>query len=288
MEHKYADVNGVRLHYVTAGSGSLVLFLHGFPEFWYQWKKQLEVFSKTHHAVAPDLRGYNLSEKPEGVESYKMKVLIQDVRLLCEHLGAKKMVLVGHDWGGAIAWTFALRYPEYLERLIILNAPHPIVFDRELRENPLQQKASEYILFLRSQRAEEVLSQNSYGWLTEAVLNRNVKKGFLSQEDARAYVHAWSQPGALTGMLNYYRANRIGPGTEAIAAMGDFAGMSTKIHLPTLVLWGERDPFLLMGNLQGLTDWVTSLTVKRFPDISHWIVQEIPDQVNAAIREFVG
>lgn len=286
LEHKYAELNGVRLHYVTIGKGKLIMFLHGFPEFWYAWKRQLLEFGGDYQAVAPDMRGYNLSSKPTGVEKYRTKYLIEDVRALAEHLGHRKFVLVGHDWGGAVAWPFAMRHPDYLEKLIIINAPHPVVFARELRHNPAQQKASQYILLHRSAEAEEILSRDNYAALANAVLKNGLKEGYFTEEDKQEYLKAWSQPGALTGMLNYYRATQLGSFT------GDSddttaASPANMITVPTLVIWGEKDTYLLPGNLEGLEQYVTNLTVKRVPDASHWIVHEKPDLVNRYIREFV-
>lgn len=286
LEHKYAELNGVRLHYVTIGKGKLIMFLHGFPEFWYAWKRQLLEFGGDYQAVAPDMRGYNLSSKPAEVEKYRTKYLIEDVRALAEHLGHRKFVLVGHDWGGAVAWPFAMRHPDYLEKLIIINAPHPVVFARELRHNPAQQKASQYILLHRSAEAEEILSRDNYAALANAVLKNGLKEGYFTEEDKQEYLKAWSQPGALTGMLNYYRATQLGSFT------GDSddttaASPANMITVPTLVIWGEKDTYLLPGNLEGLEQYVTNLTVKRVPDASHWIVHEKPDLVNRYIREFV-
>src|SRR5947199_201168 len=138
MDHAYADVNGVRLHYVTTGRGPLVLFLHGFPEFWYAWTAQLAEFGRDHRAVAPDMRGYNLSSKPTDLAAYRVKHLVTDVRALADHLGATTFALVGHDWGGVVAWAFALAHPDRLEQLVVVNAPHPTIFERELVENPAQ------------------------------------------------------------------------------------------------------------------------------------------------------
>src|SRR5271166_2812118 len=131
LRHEFAGVNGVRLHYVTAGTGKLLLFLHGFPEFWYEWKRQLEEFSRDFRVVAPDMRGYNLSSKPAGVDQYKLDFLLEDVRALVQHLGCDKCILAGHDWGGFVAWTFAGLFPDRVEKLIIINAPHPAIFLRE-------------------------------------------------------------------------------------------------------------------------------------------------------------
>ena len=287
FEHKYADVNNVRLHYVTAGEGKLMMFLHGFPEFWYEWKNQLAEFGRDYHAVAPDMRGYNLSSKPLDVEQYRMKYLIEDVRALVEHLGYKKFFLVAHDWGGAVAWPFAMRYPEYLEKLVIINAPHPIVFVRELRDNPAQQKASRYILLHRTPEAENMLSRDNYAPLVASLLGDGIRQGYFTEEDKKAYIEAWSQPGALTGGLNYYRAADLGPftGGSADALSADPALFA--IATPTLVIWGEKDRWLLTGNLEGLEKYVPNLTIRRIPDGSHWVVHEKPHLVNSYIREFI-
>jgi pimeloyl-ACP methyl ester carboxylesterase len=290
LEEHYAHLNGVRLHYVTAGTGNLVLFVHGFPEFWYAWKKQLLEFGKDHLAAAPDMRGYNLSEKPPAVDQYQLKLLVEDLRALAEHLGQKPFVLVGHDWGGMVAWAFALHYPDYLRKLVVINAPHPAIFDRELRENPAQQKASEYMLMFRSSRAEEILSANNYAFLFDGVLREGLKAGHFTDEDRRAYLDAWSKPGALTGGLNYYRAAHAGPPVPGTApGESGFAGgfPTLTVKVPTLVIWGEKDPYLLTGNLDGLEEFVPDLAVKRIPDATHWVVHEKPALVNDSIRAFL-
>ena len=290
IEHNYAHVNGVRLHYASSGHGKLVLFAHGFPEFWYAWKNQLLEFGRDYRAVAPDMRGYNLSDKPAGVDHYQIKFLCEDLRTLAEYLGYKRFVLVGHDWGGAVAWAFALHLPAYLEKLVVINAPHPALFERELRDNPAQQKASEYMLMLRSPEAEQILSANQSEFLYEGVLSAGVKAGYFSEEDRKAYLDAWSQPGALTGGLNYYRAAHIGPASSAGESVkGNFvSGLSElTVKVPTLVIWGEKDPYLLTGNLEGLEGFVSDLTVELISDATHWVVHEKPVLVNHFIREFL-
>jgi epoxide hydrolase 4 len=291
IKHDYAEVNGVRLHYATAGNGKkLIVFLHGFPEFWYEWKNQLLEFGKDYTAVAPDMRGYNLSAKPAEVDQYQVKYLIEDVRALADKLGHKKFILVAHDWGGAVAWAFAIAHPEYLEKLVIINAPHPGVFARELKENPAQQKASGYMLMFRSPQAEQILSANNYAALVGAVLREGLKTGAFTEEDKKAYIEAWSQPGALTGGLNYYRASRIGPPAEGDKEAASFATSfpSLDVKVPTLVIWGEKDMALLTGNLEGLDKYVPNLKVKRIPDGTHWVIHEKPEAINAYIRQFVA
>jgi pimeloyl-ACP methyl ester carboxylesterase len=280
VSHEYAEVNGVRLHYAKTGHGPLILFLHGFPEFWYEWKNQLVEFGNDHTAVAPDLRGYNLSSKPSELSAYAVPTLVEDVRQLADRLrGGTKFTLVAHDWGGAVAWVFAAMHPEMLDRLVIINAPHPTVFNRELHENPAQQQASQYMLMFRSPAAEATLSANNYATLATIV--------GVTGEDKDAYIAAWSQPGALTGGLNYYRASRVGPpqpGEDPSAA----SSPPLMIRVPTLVIWGEKDTALLTGNLEGLDRYVPSLTVKRIPDATHWVVREKSSEVNLLIRAFLA
>ncbi len=290
MEHHYADVNGIRMHYVTSGSGKLILFAHGFPEFWYAWRAQLEEFGRDHQAVAPDLRGYNLTSKPEGVDQYRPKHLIEDLRALAAHLGAEKFVLVAHDWGGAVAWGFALAYPELLEKLIIVNAPHPGIFARLMHSHPAQQAASQYMRMFCTPEAEDILSRNGHQALTDIVLTHGLKRGYFDEADRRAYIDAWSQPGALTGGLNYYRASRLlapAPGTPPPASELVLDTAALTVRVPTLVIWGERDTALTTANLDGLDEFVPDLTVRRIPDANHWVVHQKPDLVNSYIREFL-
>ncbi len=293
LKDQYVHVNGVKLHVVTAGKGPVILFLHGFPEFWYEWKDQLAEFGKDHLAVAPDMRGYNLSDKPEALDQYKINVLVEDVRALGDHFShQKKFVLVAHDWGGAVAWAFAIAHPEMLEKLVIVNAPHPGVFGRLLATDAAQQQASQYMLMFRSPQAEQTLSANNYAWLVGAVLGDGLKSGVFTEEDKQAYIKAWSQPGALTGGLNYYRANEVGPaggGQGATPPRGNFAvdPNALMVKVPTLVIWGEKDTALLTQNLDGLDKFVPQLTIKRIPDGSHWVIHEKRAEVNAAIRDFI-
>jgi pimeloyl-ACP methyl ester carboxylesterase len=291
LEHDYAALaNGMRLHYVSAGAGPLMLFVHGFPEFWYEWKDQLAEFGRDHRAVALDMRGYNLSSKPAEVSAYKPRHLVEDLRLLIEHLGAARCVMVAHDWGGAVAWNFAAAHPERLDRLVIVNAPHPVTFARELRDNPAQQAASAYMNLFRSEKAERVLAEHDHARLTRMTLDTwAANGGTASDDDRRAYLEAWSQPGALTGSLNYYRASPLHPpeaGSKEAPPRLD--PEMFRVRVPTLVIWGERDQALLTGNLDGLEAMVDRLQVVRIPEGSHWVVHEQPETVNALIRAFVS
>ncbi|HAM54884.1 MAG TPA: alpha/beta hydrolase, partial [Candidatus Rokubacteria bacterium] len=196
--------------------------------------------------------------------------------------------LVGHDWGGAVAWAFALAHPDRLAGLVIVNAPHPGVFARELRENPAQQRASRYMLVFRSPEAEALLAEDAYARMVR-MFREDLGPRF-TEADRAAYVEAWSQPGALTGGLNYYRAAGVGPPAPDGAPARSFGGDPARlvVRVPTLVIWGERDRALLPGNLEGLERFVPDLRVRRVPHASHWVVHEEPDLVNGAIREFLA
>ena len=289
LKQGFAQANGVRLHYQSAGSGRLVLFLHGFPEFWRCWKRQLEHFGTDHLAVAPDMRGYNLSDHPEGVAQYRTKLLVEDIRQLAAGFTQEKFVLVAHDWGGAVAWSFAIAYPELLSHLVIINSPHPYGCWRELATNPAQQRASDYMLLLRDAKAERVLSENNYARLLKMRFAGRAEGPGL-EADRAAYLEAWSQPGALTGSLNYYRASPLYPPTEADAGAAKLK-LDPKdflVRVPTLAIWGERDTALLPSILDGVEEWVPGIEVVRVPDATHWVMDEKPDLVNTEIRRFIS
>jgi len=289
---EYADLNNIRLHYVSCGEGRLVVFLHGFPEFWAAWESQLSAFGKHNHAVALDMRGFNLSSKPADPQNYHIKILIEDLRALVTYLGYEKMILVAHDWGGGVAWAFANRHPELIEKLIIINSQHPAIFARELIHNPNQQKASSYMNFFRSAEAEELLSKNNFAFLFNA-LTTGSSKWRIDDETRRRYIEAWSQPGALTGGLNYYRVSPLYPAqSEEQKALLQRIMQAPRemfaVTVPTLVIWGELDEQLLAGNIEGLGDYVEHLTIRRVADASHWIIHEQPELINFYIDDFIN
>ncbi|MDK9704295.1 MAG: alpha/beta hydrolase [Sulfuritalea sp.] len=296
MEHFFAPVNGIKLHCAAEGAADapLMLFIHGFPEFWYAWKSQLEEFGKDHRAVAFDLRGHNLSDKPEGVDAYRVKPLLEDLRQLIEHLQAGKTdtscILVAHDWGGAIAWTFAAAYPQYVKKLVIINAPHTVPFARALAHDPVQQEASHYMLLLRHPKAERVLQENNYERLLKMFSRTADGRCALSDEEIPLYRAAWSQPGALSCALNFYRASPLYPPTA-----DDPGGAALKldpatltVRVPTLVIWGEADAALGAVLLDGLEELVPDLRIERIPEGSHWVIHEQPQRVGTAIRKFLA
>jgi pimeloyl-ACP methyl ester carboxylesterase len=282
LVHETVAANGLKFHVARAGDGPLMLFLHGFPEYWAMWRPMLEHFgARGWCAAAPDLRGYNLSEKPAAVEAYRAKHLMADVLALAAHYTRDKFVLVAHDWGGAVAWGVAIAHPERLEKLVMLNSPHPYLFWRELCHNPAQLRASEYMRFFRLEKAERVLSENGYARLLGAFSD-------LDDNSRKALVAAWSQPGALTGGLNYYRASPMfppsadDPGAKKLQLKAeDFI-----IKVPTLVVWGERDTALLPGCIDGLDQVVPDLKLVRVPEASHWIAREQTARVIREIEAF--
>jgi epoxide hydrolase 4 len=282
IRHETVEANGLRFHCARAGEGPLMLFLHGFPEYWAMWQPLLEHFgARGWCAVAPDLRGYNLSEKPAAVEDYRPKHLMADVLALAAHYSKDRFVLVAHDWGGAVAWGVAIAQPQRLSKLVMLNSPHPYIFWRELCNNPAQQKASEYMLLFRLPKAERVLSENGYARLLQSFAD-------IDPEARHALVQAWSQPGSLTGGLNYYRASVMyppspqDPGAKKLQLKReDFV-----VRVPTLVLWGERDTALLPGCIDGLEEVVPDLKLVRVPEATHWIARERTDLVIREIEAF--
>ncbi len=279
LRHAYAEVNGIRMHYVTAGSGPLVLMLHGFPEFWYSWRKQIPALAEHFTVVAPDMRGYNETDKPAW--GYEIDVLAADVLGLIAALGHERATLVGHDWGGAIAWATAIAHPHRIERLAILNAPHPVVFGRHLRRNPAQMRRSWYMgFFLLPMLPELAIRANGYA-LVERVFRGTTPPGTFSDEDIAAYKAALSRPGALTAALNYYRAaGRRG-------ARGLVASRDRRCEVPTLLIWGEDDFALSAEMVDETAEFVSDLTVRRLPGVSHWVQHQAPDEVNAALLEFL-
>lgn len=286
----YVERGGVRIHYVESGSGPLVLMLHGFPQFWWLWRSQLADLGRDYHAVAPDMRGYNLSSAPPEVEAYRMRHLLADVRGLVDDLGSERFTLVGHDWGGIVAWAFAVKHPELLERLVIIDAPPPFTWGRELERTPRQREAVRYMedFSKPAPLAEELLSANDFAAMETLAIERGIERGYLGEADRALYRAAWSRPGALTGGLNYYRAAgmgeqvQFGQPPEAQERM-----RSMRVEVPTLVIWGGDDNFLLPGLTRGLEQWVPDVRVEILDGAGHWVPQERPEEVSSLIRGFL-
>ncbi|MBC7969725.1 MAG: alpha/beta hydrolase [Verrucomicrobia bacterium] len=277
--HDTIHTNGIKLHYVTQGEGPLMLFLHGFPEFWYSWRHQIPEFATDHKVVAVDLRGYNESDKPEAQSAYVMAEFMKDVKGVIEGLGYDRCLLVGHDWGGAIAWSFAYAYPELVDRLVILNLPHPAKFAEGLR-TPQQLLRSAYIFFFQIPLLPELLIQlNDYQVLETAFKGMAVNKNAFSDEDIEAYKNAFARRDTLTAALNYYR-NVFAQGLTS----RDWGILTT----PTLMIWGEADTALGKELTYGTEKYVQDFRIRYIPHCSHWVQQEQPQLVNQLIRDFLG
>ena len=289
---QYCEVSpGITLHYASCGERGrpLMLFLHGFPEFWRAWQDVLPLMGDRWYAVAPDLRGFNLSSRPPEVAAYKAPLLVADVAALIERLGYEKAVVVAHDWGGAVGWALAIARPERVERLVILNSPHPLTFQRALANDPEQQAASRYMNWLRTPGAEAALAENDFARMERFLVGAAGARWFAG-ETRDAYRRAWGQPGALTGGCNYYRVSPLYPPTDDDpgAARLSLREEDFVVRVPTLVLWGDQDTALRPILLEGLERMVPRLTIERFPDASHWLAHEQPQRVAQAIRRFCG
>jgi pimeloyl-ACP methyl ester carboxylesterase len=266
------------LHYVAAGAGPLTILLHGFPEFWYSWRDALGPLAAIRRVVALDMRGYNFSDKPRN--GYDLASLCADVRGVIEGFGARQADIVGHDWGGVIAWAFAMREPNYTRRLVAISAPHLALALRAMRR-PRQLIRSSYVGFFQLPGlAERAIAADNYGAVWSAFRSADRAREWLSDADIQRYITAIARPGALTAALSYYRQLvRGGPAAMGVARM---------ITAPTLVLWGEQDPYLGVEMLDGLEDWVADIRVRRFPDAGHFVNQQRPESVNAELVAFLA
>ena len=281
LAHRFADLGDVRLHYVEAGEGPLVLLLHGFPQFWYEWRHQIPALVEAgFRVVAPDMRGYNLSDKPPGVRAYRLELLARDVERLILACGERTAAVVGHDWGAIVAWIVAMRHPARVGRLAILNVPHPARFLEGLL-SPMQLLRSSYMFFFQVPRfPEEVIRAGDFA-LLRSVLGRDPVQGeAFAAEDIERYIEAMAQPGALTATLNYYRALLRNP--------GETRALLQRVEAPVLVIWGERDRFLSRRLAEPPHLWVPNLVrVKRLPDASHWVAEDRPLEVNTLLLDFL-
>lgn len=291
--HHETIVNGVRVHYVEAGEGPLVVLLHGFPEHWYAWREQIPALVEAgYRVVAPDMRGYNASEKPHGVEAYRIGTLVEDVRSLIEDCGEAHATIVGHDWGGVIAWEVAARYPDIVDRLAVLNAPHPAVYRRELRSRRSDQaKRSSYALFFQLPWLPEALFRAFGRRALEKLLREAPENPDAFDDEAIArYEDACSRPGAMTSMLNYYRSLFRGNLRSLLPGRGhpDETARDGVISQPTLLIWGMQDWALSPRLTKGIDQWVPDVRVERLPEASHWVQADAPDRVNELLIDFLG
>lgn len=275
IEEKYIKTNDITLHTIVIGKGRPVILLHGFPDFWYGWKGIIPELKTKFKLIIPDMRGYNLSDKPKGTQKYKMKYLIDDIKGLINALNLERPYLAGHDWGGVVAWGFAEKYPELIRKLIILNAPHLKIFASLLQTNKAQQKASSYIFQFLKPGGEQFLFEDDFRWLKFAVFNGLQNKKSLNDFDKEQYMKAWSQPDAIISGVNYYKAN---------VSFDDFTGF---INVPTMVFHGMKDTALLPVILEGVEKYVRDLKILKIPNSSHWIMHEEPHLISTKIIEFL-
>jgi epoxide hydrolase 4 len=281
LEHNYIETNGIKLHVAQAGpkSGVPVMLLHGFPEFYYGWRKQIPALIEAGcRVIVPDQRGYNLSDKPKGVKSYHIYTLVDDIIGLIDALGYEKVNLVGHDWGAVVAWTLAILHPERLHRLSIMNVPHPAVMKRFLQRDLEQIRRSWYVFFFQ------------LPWLPEAGMKQDNWRGAVStlrgsgkihtftNEDIEKYKEAWSQPGAMTAMINWYRA---------IIRYQPSMPKDMRIKVPTLMMWGMKDFALSHRMARPSMDYVDEGNLILFPDATHWVHLDAAEEVNHYLIDFI-
>lgn len=283
---------GVELDVWTAGDPASppILFLHGFPESHRTWRHQMAALSATHYCIAPDQRGYAGSSKPAKVSAYCVPTLIADVFALADAIGIGHFTLVGHDWGGAIAWAVALKDQVRVERLIICNAAHPYVFQHSLIYNLPQRANSQYIREFRERDIEGEVATKGMDWFFADRFQNKLSAGPISDEDRAAYIAEWSQPGALTGMLNWYRASPMQvPAMDAPLITTAFLDRPfPKLTMPVLVIWGMKDEALLPCQLEGLSGHIDNLKVAQIEDAGHFVTWENPSAVNAAMQDWLA
>lgn len=281
MTDRYADINGIKLHYVIEGDkGPLVILLHGFPEFWYAWHNQIPALSPYCRVVAPDMRGYNLSSKPKGVKNYTLDTLAADIKALIAHLGESKAYIVGHDWGGCVAWALAAFNPEVVEKLAILNMPHPAEMRQQLLAFNWQQwKKSWYVFFFQlPYLPESRLQKNVKGFFKAALRGWAFRKEAFPDQVIDQYVAVYSQKDAFEGPINYYRA--------LFRNMGILKKMK-HIEMPVLMLWGENDKALGKELAANTPNYCQRLSLRYIPNCSHWIQHDYPELVNSYLLDFI-
>ena len=270
--------------------GEPIIFLHGFPESHRTWRFQMQALAGEYRVVAPDQRGFGSSDKPQEVEAYKTDRVVEDLAALADALGIGAFTLVGHDWGGAAAWLAALRHPERVKRLVIVNAPHPLIFQNSLIDDEPQRAASQYISRFRDPRMEALIAAMGLETFFEKSFGSHVDLRRIADAERQAYLDDWAQPGALTAMLNWYRASAIEvpePGESAHKPLWALAPFP-KLKMPVLLVWGLKDKALLPVQLEGLDRLVEDLRFVVEPDAGHFIPWEKPETVTSALRDFLG
>ncbi len=297
VEHQHVTIDEVDIHFVEAGKNhsQTIVFLHGFPESWHTWQNQITYFSQNYRVIAPDLPGYNLSDKPSNINFYQVPNLISFFSKFIKAVAyQQELILVAHDWGGAISWPLVAFYPKLFSRLIILNAAHPSTFTREMINNPNQQLKSEYIHQLIAKNAVSKLTENNYQFLFDKILS-SMQDDILTESLKQRYLEVWQQEGAINGMLQYYRAMpQLAPSSQQQVANGgpvvstqEMTIPQINIRRPTLVLWGEQDQAFVVECTSGLSEYIDDLSLVTFNDASHWLHHEKSEEVNQHIQSFI-
>ena len=275
VEHRFAENGGVEIHYVRMGTGPLVVLIHGFPDYWYTWRYQMEALAVDFTVVAMDQRGYNRSDAPEGLDAYRMPNLIGDVVAVVRDNGAESATIVGHDWGAAVAWQLAMHVPDLCERLVILSVPHPSGFTRELTSNTEQRQDSQYARdFQRPDSHESLTAEGLAGWVA-------------GPEVRARYVEAFRRS-SFDAMMNYYRANYPRLPAEGEAAARPVPASWPRIRCPVLVLHGLKDRALHASGHSGSWDWIDAeTTLVMFPDAGHWVQHDEAELVTTTLRDWL-
>lgn len=287
MRHEYAQLDDIRLHYAECGSGTdLVILLHGFPECWYSWRHQLPVLGERYHVVAPDMRGYNLSDKPSGVKSYRIESLVKDVVGLIHYFDRPRAAIVAHDWGAGVAWAVAQRHPDLVSKLVAMQVPPPAAWRANFTLRQLRH--SWYMFFFQLPRLPEWwASANDFARVEKMYKETSVRRDAFTDEDIAVYKEALRQPGALTGGINYYRANVLKAlFRRGVETPNEAVG---KIRVPTLFIYGEQDMAVLPETVRDVGKFVDApYRELRIPDSGHWVQNEAIEEVNEALLEFLG
>jgi pimeloyl-ACP methyl ester carboxylesterase len=291
QSQRIALSTGVELDIWTLGDPAdpPIIFLHGFPESHRTWAHQMAGLADRFWCIAPDQRGYARSSKPPEVSDYMVPKLVADVFALADALGIDRFTLAAHDWGGAIGWAAALTRPERIERLIIANAPHPYIYQKTIIEDLDQRQACQYIRVFRGDGLEKRIAENGLEWFFEHSFMRHLEASAVSDEERAAYLDEWSQPGALTAMFNWYRASPTDvPAMDAAIDTTDFLQKPfPKLMMPTLIVWGMKDPALLPCQLEGIEEYVPNVTIVRVNDAGHFSPWEAPEAVTSAMRDWL-
>lgn len=297
IQYDFFDTGSIRLHYAAMGNPGcpLILCLHGFPEYWAGWREIMPLLADRYFVVAPDQRGFGLSSKPADLDAYQTRHLVADVTALADHLsGANPFLLFGHDWGSAVAYAYAFRFPQRLVGLVVANGVHPATFQRAIIEDPEQRAASQYMSRLRADGAAAAMRADNFSRTLNMIAGFS-KTDWMNDEDKAAYREAWGGEGTMEAMLNWYRASPVVVPPVGVPA-SDLQGAvpvfelpddALRVDVPHLIVWGERDEALRPVCLEGLDRYVPDLTVERIADAGHWILHERPAEVVDAVHRWI-